>query len=113
MSAPAPKTGQWGETTSSRRFVTMAFSLVALGALGATLLAVAQTRLLDSNVRHLVDDMLTSMRLVGQLQNEVERRRDLVLDHVSAKDPAEMSHLEAQLSAVEARIARRLQGYER
>jgi signal transduction histidine kinase len=112
MGAPAQGPSERKGTRSSRRFLTIVFSLVGLGALAASLFAVAQTRLLESNVHHLVDSMLTSMRLVGQLDDEVQTRRDLVLDHISAKDPEEMADLEAELAAVEARISRRLRGYE-
>ena len=113
MSALANGTGQLGGPASSRRFITTAFALVGLGALAATLFAVAQTRLLETNVRHLVGDMLTSMRLVRQLEDEVQRRRDLVIDHIAVKDPDETAALDAELAAAQARIATRLRAYER
>jgi signal transduction histidine kinase len=113
MSALANGTGQLGGPASSRRFITTAFALVGLGALAATLFAVAQTRLLETNVRHLVGDMLTSMRLVRQLEDEVQRRRDLVIDHIAVKDPDETAALDAELAAAQDRIATRLRAYER
>jgi signal transduction histidine kinase len=113
MSALANGTGQPTGAASSRRFITTAFALMGLGALAATLFAVAQTRLLETNVRHLVGDMLTSMRLVGELDSEVQRRRDLVIDHIAAKDPEEMAALDAEIAAAGARIGSRLHAYER
>lgn len=97
---------------SSRRFIITAFALMAVGAVAATLVAVGQTRLLDSNVRHLVDNMLTSIRLVGQLDEEVDERRALVTSHIATVDASEMAALEGRLGIVHGRIAQRLETYE-
>jgi signal transduction histidine kinase len=85
---------------------------MALGAVAATLVAVGQTRLLDSNVRHLVDNMLTSIRIVGQLDEEVDERRDLVNRHIEAVDAGEMAVIDSHLGTLRDRIARRLETYE-
>jgi signal transduction histidine kinase len=90
----------------------IAFSLMAVGAVAATLVAVGQTQLLDSNVRHLVDNMLTSIRIVGQLDEEIDDRRAYVARHIDATDTREMAAIDGQLAALHARIAQRLETYE-
>ena len=112
MDAAETKPGGKRGAPSSRRFIITAFALMAVGAVAATLLAVGQTRLLDSNVRHLVDNMLTSIRLVGQLDEEVDERRALVASHIATVDANEMTALEGRLGIVHGRIEQRLQTYE-
>jgi signal transduction histidine kinase len=95
----------------SRRFIATAFVLLGAGAIGATLFAVLQTRRLESNVRSAVGDMMTSIRLVAELENDVEKRRALVSDHIAAKTAEEMAALDAQLAAASSKIAARIRGY--
>jgi signal transduction histidine kinase len=90
--------------TTSRRFVNIAFMLIGVGVLAITLFAVVQTRRLQSGARLIVDNMLTSVRLLGNLKSEVQKRRILIDDHIFTKDPKEMSSLEGQIAAVEADI---------
>jgi signal transduction histidine kinase len=114
MDASGP--GQGSGVPSSRRFIITAFALMAAGTVAATLVAVGQTRLLDSNVRHLVDNMLTSIRIVGQLEDEVDDRRALVAHHIDSKDAREMAAIDGRLGgrlgALHASIAHRLETYE-
>jgi len=112
VDASDSKPSQGGGAPSSRRFIVTAFALIAAGAVAATLVAVGQTRLLDSNIRHLVDNMLTSIRIVGQLDEEVDERRALVTSHIDATVAGEMAALDAELASLGARIDRRLATYE-
>jgi signal transduction histidine kinase len=89
------------------------FALVGAGALAATLFAVAQTRLLETNVRTLVDDMLTSIRIAGQLDDAVAQRRNLIDLHIAATGRPEMAGVDGQIALVEAQIATRLREFER
>jgi signal transduction histidine kinase len=98
---------------SSRRFIITAFSLVGVGALAATLFAVAQTRLLESNVHSLVDDMLSNISLVGKLDDEVEKNRRLVDAHISATSPSDIASADSKLAASDGRIDGELRSYER
>jgi signal transduction histidine kinase len=67
---------------------------------------------LEARARDIVDDMLTSIRLIGQLDDYVEEQHVLVDDHILATLPAEMTRLEARLATVEGRIAATLLAYE-
>ena len=100
------------QITASRRFVIVAFATVGSGALIATLFAIVQTRMLEQRARDIVDDMLTSVRLVGQMESEAEKQQVLLDEHILATDPAEMRSLEAQLTALDAQIAATMRAYD-
>ena len=100
------------EVTQTRRFVLIAFTFAGVAVLGITLFAVAQTRSLEDRPREIVNNMLTSIRLVGRLDNAVERKRSLIDEHILTADPAEMARLEAQLAAIDARIAAVMKEYD-
>ena len=100
------------EVTRTRRFVFVAFAFVGVAVVAITLFAVAQTRGLEDRPREIVDNMLTSVRLVGRLDNEVERKRTLIDEHILTTAPEEMARLEAQLAAIDARIAGLMKAYE-
>jgi signal transduction histidine kinase len=78
----------------------------------ATLFAILQTRRLEANARDVVDNMLTSVHMLGQLESEVERRRILVDDHIFAANRAERDDVEAQLAAVDRRVERAMRTYD-
>jgi signal transduction histidine kinase len=98
---------------SSRRFIIVTFALVGVGAIATTLFAVAQTRLLSSNVHTLVDDMLTSIRLLGQLDDEVARRHNLVNAHISADAASDIAKADSKIASSDGQIADNLRDYER
>jgi signal transduction histidine kinase len=90
--------------TPSRRLVLAAFTVVGLVVAIFTSLAFFQVRALEVRARELVDNMLTSVRLLGQLENQVQRQETLLDEHILAKEPAEMAGLEAKLAALQAEI---------
>ena len=96
----------------SRRFVIAALTFICASVLTVTLFGIAQTRVLEARTRDIVDDMLTSIRLIGQLDDYVEEQHVLIDDHILAILPAEMTRIEARLTTVEARIAATLRAYE-
>lgn len=96
----------------SRRFVAVAFALVTAWVPIVTLSAVLQARSLQRRAHEIADNMLTSVRLVGQLENEVEKKQTLIDEHILAKDPAEMANLEARLATLGKQIAVTTQSYE-
>jgi len=96
----------------SRRFVAVAFTLVIVWVPIVTLFAVLQAMSLQRRAHEIADDMLTSVRLVGQLENEVEKKQTLIDEHILAKDPAEMARLEARLAMLDKQIAVTTQSYE-
>jgi hypothetical protein len=49
-----------------------------------TCFGVVQTRMLEARARDIVDDMLTSIRLVRQLDDYVEEKHVLVDDHTTS-----------------------------
>jgi hypothetical protein len=98
---------------SSRRFVATGFVLVAIGVLLSTAFALVQTVRLEDNARDIVDDMLTSIRLVGRIQALQDKRRILVDDHIIEKDLLAMRGVEAQIASTEAEIERAGRAYDR
>jgi signal transduction histidine kinase len=89
-----------------------AFALVALGVVVVTVSTLLQVRALQHNAQDIVENMLLSVRLVGQLGMLFERRRILVDDHIFASTPAERANLEAELVKVDAAIAETSRAYE-
>jgi signal transduction histidine kinase len=111
MSLGEGEMGGRGGAARSRRFVVAASVVVGLFAIAATLFAVAETRRLESNVREAVGDMMTSIRLVAELETEVEKRRALVGYHIAADTPREMEPIDGELADASARIKARIHGY--
>jgi signal transduction histidine kinase len=97
---------------ASRQLVVAAFSVIAAGVGLGTGSMLIQTRALQAGARDIVDNMLTSVRLVGELKISLERKRILVDDHIFASRPAERGRIEAELDAVGARIAATSRAYE-
>lgn len=113
MSPPSSARGRRdGLSAPSARLARTSFVLLGVGALLATLFAVVQTQRLEANARHIVDNTLTSIRLVGQLESLVERRRILVDDHIFATEPVQMASVQVELSALDARIAATIRAYD-
>ena len=96
---------------ASHGLVALAFALVGLGALAVTLLAVVQTRKLEAEAREIAANMLTSVRVLGQLDSEVQKRRILIDDHIFTRDPRDMKGLEAQMAAIDDKIAADMRAY--
>jgi signal transduction histidine kinase len=99
-------------TKPSRGHITLAFVLVGLGALLTTLIAVAQTRRLQAGAREIAADMLTSVRLLGELDTRVQRRRILIDEHILAQDAKEMAALDDRIAALDREIAATRRAYE-
>ncbi|HEY6478143.1 MAG TPA: ATP-binding protein [Polyangia bacterium] len=99
-------------STPGRQLVRSAFSLVAVGVVVVAVSTLLQVRALQKNARDIVQNMLTSVRLVGRLGMLLERRRILVDDHIFASEPAERAVLEVQLTAVDAQIAATTRDYD-
>ena len=100
------------EMIPSRRFVIIALSFICVSVMTVTFFGVAQTRVLEARARNIVDDMLTSIRLIGQLDDYVEEKHVLIDDHILASLPAEMAKIEARLAAIDAEITATLRAYE-
>jgi signal transduction histidine kinase len=113
MMSPPPEPGRRDDWSApSPRFVTTAFSLVSLGALLATLFAVAQTQRLEANARNIADNMLESVRLVGRLQSQVKSRKLLIDDHIFSGDAAEMRIIKREIASLDAQIQATMDAYE-
>src|SRR5579871_3474862 len=97
---------------ASRQLVVAAFSIIAAGLVLGTASMLIQARALQAGARDIVQNMLTSVRLVGELGISLERRRVLVDDHIFSSRPAERASIEAQLGAVDARIAAVSRAYD-
>ncbi|HVX93452.1 MAG TPA: ATP-binding protein [Polyangia bacterium] len=111
--AVTPTPGKPRPIQSSRRFVRLAFTFVALGALAATSFAVIEARRLEAEARAVASNTLTSIRLAGQLENRIEKQRILIDDHIFAKGRVETAELDRQLLDVDADVTARLAEFER
>jgi signal transduction histidine kinase len=85
-------------------FITLAYTAVGIGALAITLVAMAQTRRLMGGAREIATNSLNSVRLLGRLDADLQKRRILVDDHIFSKDFGEMAALDAQIVAVSNQI---------
>ena len=99
------------DVRTSRQFVRVAFALVATVVLVVTAFALAQIRGLEGSARDIVQNMLTSVRLVGELESEVKTKQILVNEHILASDSADRARLETQIASVEAQIAGTMRAY--
>jgi signal transduction histidine kinase len=96
----------------SRGFVKTAFMVMGAGAMVATLFAVVQTQRLQTNARGIVENMLTSVRLVSQLQSAVEKRRILIDDHIFATKRDVMASIEGELDTLDKHIDTTMHAYD-
>jgi signal transduction histidine kinase len=100
------------DVRTSRQLVRVAFALAATVVLVVTAFALAQIRGLEDNSRDIVQNMLTSVRLVGELSGEVKTKQILVNEHILASESADRARLETRIAAVEAQIAATMRAYE-
>jgi signal transduction histidine kinase len=96
----------------SGRFVIMGFSLVGIGIVAATVWELSQTWVLQQATAEIVDNMLTSIRLLGEVQTAVDRRQLLIERHIIANTTAERETIEAQIGAVDRKVAAAMRAYE-
>ena len=101
-----------GEMIPSRRFVIIALTFICASMMAVTFFGIAQTRVLEARTRDIVDDMLTSIRLIGRLDDHVDEQQALIEDHILSSLPDEMARIEARLTAIDAEIAGTLRAYE-
>ncbi|HVX96453.1 MAG TPA: ATP-binding protein [Polyangia bacterium] len=111
--SPGASSSASSSSSSSRRFIAIGFSLVGILLAGATVSAIMQTRRLQEHTRDIVDDMLGSVQLIGELDASVERRRILVDDHIFATNRGEMLGLEGDIATLNAKIAEIIRAYDR
>jgi signal transduction histidine kinase len=96
---------------TSRQLVRVAFALVATVVLVVTAFAMAQSRGLEDSARDIVQNMLTSVRLVGELESEEKTKQILVNEHILASEAPDRARLETQIASVEAQIAATMRAY--
>ena len=101
------------DVRTSRQLVRVAFALVATVVLVVTAFALAQIRGLEDSARDIVQNMLTSVRLVGELESEVRTKQILVNEHILASEIADRTRFEMQIAAVETQIAATMRAYAR
>ncbi len=99
------------DVRTSRQLVRVAFALVATVVLVVTAFALAQIRGLEDSARDIVQNMLTSVRLVGELESEVRTKQILVNEHILASETADRTRLEMQIAAIETQIAATMRAY--
>jgi signal transduction histidine kinase len=97
----------------SRRFVTIAFVIMGVSAVLATASALERAHALERQATDIVSDMLTSIRLLGRLQHELDEQRRLVDEHILSSSPAEMEKLEAGITSLELELDATMRAYDR
>lgn len=98
--------------TTSRRFVLVAFALVGIGVLLITVFSIGQARRLESRAHDIVDNMLTSVRLAGQMDSKVRQKQALIGEHILAEEPSEMAKVEARMATIESEIDATMRAYD-
>ncbi len=96
----------------SRKLVILVFTLVGLAALAATAFASNRTLALENHSREIVDNALTSVRLVDRIDHDVSQRRILLDRHIYATDPHSMADIESELLRTEADLSATKRAYE-
>jgi signal transduction histidine kinase len=96
----------------SGRFVILGFALVGVGIIAATAWELSQTSSLRSSTAEIVNDMLTSIRLLGEVQTAIYRRQLLINRHILASSVEEMQVVEAELGAVDRKVSAAMRAYE-
>jgi signal transduction histidine kinase len=96
----------------SGRFVVIGFSLVGVGLIAATVWELSQTWVLQHATAEIVDNMLASIRLLGEVQTAIERRQHLIERHILANTTDEREEVEAQIEAVDRKVAAAIRAYE-
>jgi methyl-accepting chemotaxis protein len=104
--------GQLRRVSPGLRFVAPGLSLVAIGIVAATIWALFQTSALQRDTAEIVDNMLTSVRLLGEVQTAVYRRQLLINRHILASSVDEMHEVETELVAVDRKVSVAMRAYE-
>jgi signal transduction histidine kinase len=98
--------------TPSGKFVVLGFSLVGVCSVAGTVWALSQTSTLQQATAEIVNNMLTSIRLLGELQTAIDRRQLLVNRHIVASSVEERRVVEAQLTVVDRKVSEAMRAYE-
>jgi two-component system OmpR family sensor kinase len=96
----------------TRRFVRIAFLLVVGGSVLASFFALGLTRSLGRRAADIINDMLTSVRLLGELRHEVDEQRIHIDQHIAATEPAEMARIDDELTRSQDRLIATERAYD-
>ena len=98
-------------TISKRLVIMIVCSIVALIVVGAVGLVAAVNA--EHGVTTIRDDSLASIKILGNVRNELQRSRVNVYAHVLFSDSSDKDEAEKSLKAIEEKIAAGLKDYER
>jgi hypothetical protein len=98
--------------TRSGRFVVTAFSALGVAIIAVTGWSLSQTWALQRETTDIVDNMLTSVRLLGEVQTAIYRRQLLINRHIVASSVEEMRTVEVELAAVDTKVSEAMRSYE-
>ena len=101
------------DVRTSRQLVRVAFASAVAVVLVVTAFTLAQIRGLEDSARDIVRNMLTSVRLIGELSSEVKTKQILVNEHILSSEASDRGRLEARIAAEESQITATIQAYER
>jgi signal transduction histidine kinase len=112
MSSVRDDAGRPRRRSPSGRFVVLGFSLVGFCIVAGTAWALSQTWTLQQATAEIVNNMLTSIRLLGDLQTAIDRRQLLINRHIVASSVEEIHRVEAQLTVVDREVSAAMRAYE-
>jgi hypothetical protein len=94
------------------RAVIVGFALIGVSIVAVTVWELSRSRTLRHSTAEIVNDMLTSIRLLGELETAIDRRQLLVNRHIVASSVEEMHAVEAQLDVVDRKVSAAMRAYE-
>jgi signal transduction histidine kinase len=90
----------------------LGFALVGSGIGASALWEVSQTATLERSTEEIVNNMLSSIRLLGELETAIDRRQLLINRHILASSAEEIHAVEAELTIVDRKVSAAIRTYE-
>jgi hypothetical protein len=112
MTSASDDAGVTRRETLSGRLVLGALAVIGIAILAVTGWSLAQTSALQHETTEIVDNMLTSVRLLGEVQTAIYRRQLLINRHIVASSPEEMHAVDVQLGALDQKVSDAMRTYE-
>jgi signal transduction histidine kinase len=96
----------------SHRELLLGFGAIIFVLVGTTVLAVSEHRKIRGEVKSIVDDSLTSVRLIGRLRQDVGRHHLMLLQYLTDSSPAAKRAQEEALAQLDADLVSAMRAYE-
>jgi signal transduction histidine kinase len=97
----------------SRRFVAIAFLIIGATSVLATAFALDRADDLEQQATNIVTNMLTSIRLLGRMQHQLDEQRRLVDEHILATTPVERDDLDDAIDGAQRDLQATMRAYDK